>query len=196
MNLVDRAKNIIMTPQTEWPVIAAEEPNVGLIMSGYVIPLALIPTIASIIGWGVIGRGVTSMSFGIASGIVAFGVAVLSVYLVAYVIDFLAPNFGSQKNLGRAMQLVAYSSTPGWVAGVLHIIPVIGWLAMLASLYGLYLLYLGLPHMMKTPQDKVPVYLIVSIVVVILAYAIIGGILSAILFGIFGVGAFATMGGL
>ena len=196
MNLVDRAKNIILTPQTEWPVIAAEEPNVGLIMSGYVIPLALIPTIASIIGWGVIGRGVTSMSFGIASGIVAFGVAVLSVYLVAYVIDFLAPNFGSQKNLGRAMQLVAYSSTPGWVAGVLHIIPVIGWLAMLASLYGLYLLYLGLPHMMKTPQDKVPVYLIVSIVVVILAYAIIGGILSAILFGIFGVGAFATMGGL
>ena len=27
MNLVDRAKNIIMTPKTEWPVIAAEEPN-------------------------------------------------------------------------------------------------------------------------------------------------------------------------
>ncbi len=196
MNLVDRAKNIILTPQTEWQVIAAEEPSIGQIITGYVIPLALIPAVASIIGWGVIGRGITSLNFGIASGIVAFGVAVLSVYLAAYVIDFLAPNFGSQKNLGRAMQLVAYSSTPGWVAGVLNIIPVIGWLAMLASLYGLYLLYLGLPQMMKTPQDKVPVYLIVAIVVVIVAYVIIGGVLSAILFGIFGVSALATMGGL
>jgi hypothetical protein len=196
MNLVDRAKNIILTPQTEWQVIAAEEPSIVQIITGYVIPLALIPAVASIIGWGVIGRGITSFNFGIASGIVAFGVAILSVYLAAYVIDFLAPNFGSQKNLGRAMQLVAYSSTPGWVAGVLNIVPVIGWLAMLASLYGLYLLYLGLPQMMKTPQDKVPVYLIVAIIVVIVAYVIIGGVLNAILFGIFGVSALATMGGL
>jgi hypothetical protein len=158
MNLVDRAKNIIMTPKTEWQAIAAEQPNVGQVMTGYVIPLALIPTIASIIGWGVIGRGVTSMSYGIASGIVAFGVAVLSVYLGAYVIDLLAPNFASQKNLGRAVQLVAYSSTPGWVAGILHIFPVIGWLAMLAGLYGLYLLYLGLPVMMKTSGQSAGIF--------------------------------------
>lgn len=195
MNLVDRAKNIILTPQTEWQVIAGEEPNVGQIMTGYVIPLALIPAVASIIGWGVVGRGVTSFNYGIASGIVAFGVAILSVYLVALVIDALAPNFGSQKNLGRAVQLVAYSSTPGWVAGILNIVPFIGWLAMLASLYGLYVMYLGLPHMMKTPQDKVVVYLIVGIVAVVVVYAVVGGILSAVLFGLFGVGALTSLGG-
>ena len=170
MNLVDRAKNIILTPQTEWQVIAGEEPNVGQIMTGYVIPLALIPAVASIIGWGVVGGGITSFSYGIASGIVAFGVAILSVYLVALVVDFLAPNFGSQKNMGRAVQLVAYSSTPGWVAGILNIFPFIGWLAMLASLYGLYLMYLGLPHMMKTPQEKVVIYLIVGIIAVVVVY--------------------------
>ena len=129
MNLIDRAKNIILTPKTEWPVIAGEEPNNGQIIIGYVLPLALIPLLANIIGWGVIGRGVTSFGVGIASGLVAFGVAIISVYLAAYVIDILAPNFGSQRNLGRAVQLVAYSSTPGWVAGVFHIIPFIGWLA-------------------------------------------------------------------
>ena len=51
MNIVDRAKNIIMTPKTEWTAIAAEEPNVGQIISGYVIPLALIPAIAAMLGW-------------------------------------------------------------------------------------------------------------------------------------------------
>jgi hypothetical protein len=196
MNLVDRAKNIVMTPKTEWGVIASEEPNVAQIITGYVIPLALIPAVASVIGWGFVGSGFTSVKYGIVTGVVSFGVAILSVYLVSYVIDFLAPNFGSQKNLGRAFQLVAYSSTPGWVAGILHIFPFIGWLAMLASIYGLYLLYLGLPHMMKTPEDKIPVYLIVSIVVVVVAYAVIGAILGAILFGFFGIAALSSMGGL
>ncbi len=48
MNLVERAKNIIITPKTEWDVIAKEEPNIQQILFGYVLPLALIPTIAAI----------------------------------------------------------------------------------------------------------------------------------------------------
>lgn len=195
MTLFDRAKNIIMTPKTEWPAIAGEEPNVGTIFTGYVIPLALIPLVASIVGWGVVGKGATSFTVGIATGIVAFGAAILSVYLAAYVIEVLAPTFGSQKNMGRAVQLVAYSSTPGWIAGIFNIIPIIGWLATLASLYGLYLMYLGLPHTMKTPPDKVVPYLVAAIVVVVLAYVIIGAILSGIVFAIFGISALATMGG-
>ena len=195
MNLVSRAKNIIMTPKTEWPVIAGEEPNIGQIIKGYVVPLALIPAVASIIGWGVIGSGVTSFSLGLARGLVQLGVAIISVYVIAYVVDFLAPNFGSQKSLGRAVQLVAYSSTPGWVAGILNIIPVLSLLVTLASLYGLYVMYLGLPHTMKTPQDKVVVYLVVVIVVVVVTYLIIGAILGAIFFGLLGVSALGAMGG-
>ena len=194
MNLVERAKNIIMTPKTEWHVIEGETPNIGQIMTGYVLPLSLIPAVAKIIGLAFIG-GVLSVSYSIASGVVTFVVAVLSVYLVAYVIDFLAPNFGSQKNLGRAFQLVAYSSTPGWVAGVFYAVPMLGWLAMLASLYGLYVMYLGLPVMMKTPQDKVVLFLIVAVIAIFIVYAVVGGILSAILSGIFGLGALGTMGG-
>lgn len=194
MNLVERAKNIIMTPKTEWHVIEGESPNIGHIMTGYVLPLSLIPAVAKIIGLAFIG-GVLSVSYSIASGVVTFVVAVLSVYLVAYVIDFLAPNFGSQKNLGRAFQLVAYSSTPGWVAGALNVFPFLGWVVMLASLYGLYLLYLGLPPMMKTPQDKVVIFLIIAIVAVFVVYAVVGAILGSIFFALFGISALSTMGG-
>jgi hypothetical protein len=195
MNIVDRAKNIIMTPKTEWPVIAGEEPVVAQIVSGYVVPLALIPAVAAILGYGVVGRGMfSSFTWGIATAIIGFIVAVGGVYLTAFVIDFLAPNFGSQKNFGRAMQLVAYSYTPAWVAGILHIVPVLGVLVMIAGLYGLYLMYLGIPHTMKTPQDKVVVYMVVSIVVLIVVYVVLTAILTAIVFGIFGLSAMSMMG--
>jgi hypothetical protein len=195
MNIVDRAKNIIMTPKTEWPAIAAEEPNAAQIVSGYVIPLALIPAVAAILGYGLIGRGMySSFTWGIAMAIISFVVAVGGVYLTAFVIDYLAPNFGSQKNFGRAMQLVAYSYTPAWVAGILNIVPVLGVLALIASIYGLYLLYLGLPHTMKTPQDKVVVYMVVSIIALIIVYFVLTAILTAIVMGIFGLSAMSMMG--
>jgi hypothetical protein len=195
MNIVDRAKNIIMTPKTEWPVIAGEEPVAAQIVSGYVIPLALIPAVAAILGYGLIGRGmVSSFTWGIAMAIIGFVVTLGGVFLTAFVIDFLAPNFGSQKNLGRAVQLVAYSYTPAWVAGILHIVPALGILVFIAGLYGFYIMYLGFPYTMKTPADKVVVYMVVSIIVLIIVYAVLTAILTAIVFGIFGLSALSLMG--
>jgi hypothetical protein len=191
MNIVERAKNIIMTPKTEWPVVCSETPMVGEIMLNYVIPLALIPAVADVIGYGLVGGPLVSWSISaaIAKGLVSFVAAILGVYLTSYVVDFLAPNFGSEKNFGRSVQLVAFSNTPGWVAGVLNIIPAIGWLAGLASLYGLYLVYLGMPQVKKTPQDKVVPYLLVTILAVIVVYIVLGVILTPIFFGILGVSA-------
>jgi hypothetical protein len=195
MNIVDRAKNIILTPKTEWPVIAGEDPVAGQIISGYVIPLALIPAVATMLGLGLIGRGMlTSFTAGIAMAIVSFIAAVAGVYLTAFVIDYLAPNFGSQRNFGRSMQLVAYSYTPAWLAGILTIIPALGVLVLIAGLYGLYLLYLGLPHTMKTPQDKVVPYMVVSIIVLIIVYFVLTAILTMVVFGIFGLSAMSMMG--
>ena len=196
MGIIDRAKNIILTPKTEWPVIAGEEPNVSQVMTAYVLPLALIPAIASIIGYGIVGLVVTSFRWGIAMGLVQFITALVGVYVTAFVIDFLAPNFGSQKNIGRAVQLVAYAFTPVWVAGIFYVIPALGILVLLAGLYGLYLIYLGLPALMKTPQDKTVPYLVVSIIVVILAYWVISMILTVVFLGIFGLSALTAVQGI
>ena len=127
-------------------------------------------------------------------GIVSLLSALLGVFITAFVVDFLAPNFGSQKDFGRSMQLVAYSYTPAWVAGILNIVPVLGILAGLASLYGLYLIYLGLPSIKKTPEDKVVVYLVVTIVVVIVLYFVLAAILTPIICAIFGLSLFGLAG--
>lgn len=195
MNLVERAKNILITPKTEWEVIKNEETSSSQIITGYVIPLALIPTIALIVGWGVVGVIFTSFKYGLIMGVITFLNAVIGVIISSIIIDALAPSFGSQKNLNKSFQLVAFSMTPGWIAGIFNLLPTLGWLASIAGLYGLYLLYLGLSPLKETPEDKKVGYLVVSIIVIILLYFILAAILGSILFAIFGFSMFygATM---
>src|SRR5205823_4764202 len=85
----------------------------------------------------------------------------------------LAPTFGAEKNSARAMKVAVYSFTPAWVAGVLQIIPALGVLAILGALYGLYLLYLGLPALMKAPQEKAAGYTIVTVIAAVVVMVVV-----------------------
>lgn len=191
MALIDRAKNIIISPKTEWPVIASEEPNGGSMVSGYALPLILVSAAAAFVGYGLIGYSVLGIkvcgiNWGIHHALMAILMGILSIYITSFVVDALAPSFGSEKNNGRAMQLVVYSMTPAWVGGILQVLPSISWIGSLFGLYSIYLIYLGLPHTMKTPQEKVVMYMIVTLVVLILVYIVLGLILGSIFMGIFG----------
>ena len=190
VSLIERVKNILFTPKEEWPVIEKETTPVSQLVVGYLLLLALIPAIANLIGYGLVGYrmpfvGYVGGSFaaGIRYAIMGFISPVIAAFVAAYVIDLLAPSFGSQKDFRRAMQLVVYSYTPALVAGVFMIIPSLGIIATLAGLYGLYLLYIGLQPMMKTPDDKVTTYFIVSLLVMIVASLVVGAILTAIFVG-------------
>jgi hypothetical protein len=186
MNLIERVKNIITSPKNEWDVIATETPDVNKIITGYVIPLAAAAAIAAFIGYGLIGFNVLGyhvggMNWGIYQAVTSFVVSIASVFITAFVVDALAPSFGSQKDFGRSVQLVAYSYTAGWIGGLLQIFPPIAFIGTLFGLYGLYLLYLGMPKLKNTPPDKHIGYFVVTIIVLIAAYIIMGIILSAIL---------------
>ncbi len=191
MNLIERAKNIIIAPVKEWDVINGEEPNTPGIITGYVLPLAGAAAVAAFIGYAFIGINVgffrvKGMDWGIYQGITVLAGALLSVFVSAFVIDALAPSFGSEKNMGKSVQLVAYSWTPGWVGGLLAIIPSLAIIGSLAGLYGLYLLYIGLPKLKKTPQDKQVGYFVVSLITIIVVFVVIGLILQKILMSAFG----------
>ena len=188
MNLIERVKNIISSPAKEWDVIATDQPDTGKIITGYVLPLAGAAALAAFIGYGLIGVsyfGVryAGINYGISQAVSVLVGALVGVFISAFVIDALAPSFGSEKNMGRSVQLVAYSYTPGWVGGLLAILPSIALIGVLAGLYGLYLLYIGLPKMKKTPPDKHVGYFVVSLLVIIVVYIVIGMVMAAILPG-------------
>jgi hypothetical protein len=74
--------------------------------------------------------------------------------------------------------VAAYASTAAWLAGVFSLIPMLGVLGIL-GLYGLYLLYLGLPILMKAPQEKALTYTAVVIAAAIVLFAVIGAVSGA-----------------
>lgn len=180
MSLVDRVKSILLTPQKEWPVIEAESTSTAALYTGYIMPLAAIPAVASLIGMSVIGINVLGSSFRVPIGtvisrvLVQYVLTLVGVFVMALIVDALAPTFGGTKSQAQALKLMAYSSTASWVAGIFLIIPSLGILALLGGLYSLYLLFIGLPVMMKSPADKALGYTIAAIVVAIVVFAVIG----------------------
>lgn len=177
MNLIVRVKNILAQPAQEWAVIETESASLSDLYGAYIVPLAAIGPAASIIGLSIVGLGGYRLPFmsSIGHAVVSYVLALAGVYVLALIIDALAPNFQGTKNQMQALKVAAYSSTAAWLAGIFILIPALGFLQIL-GLYSLYLLYLGLPRLMKTPEDKALVYTIVVIVAAFVIFAIIGGI--------------------
>jgi hypothetical protein len=187
MSLIERAKNILLTPRSEWEKIAREPASVAELYRGYIIPLSAIGPVCAFIGLTLIGvtipLGATyrmPLGAGIASAIVSYGLGLIAVYVVALITDALAPTFSGEKNRIQALKVAAYAYTPAWVAGVFQIVPVLGILALLASLYGLYLLYLGLPVLMKSPREKAAGYTALVVISAIIVSVIMGLVMSVI----------------
>jgi hypothetical protein len=182
MDLVGRVKGIVLNPKQEWQTIAGETTTIADLYKSYIVILAAIGPVSSIIGMSIIG---ISMPFAgsyrvpigssLASAIVQYVLILAGVYILALVIDALAPTFSGEKNIKQAFKVAVYSYTPGWLVGIFMVIPALGMLGIL-GLYGLYILYLGLPLLMKTPQEKSMGYLVAVIIAAIVIFAIIGAI--------------------
>ena len=179
MNLVSRVKGILTNPRQEWAAIDAEPLNLSEVLVGYVLPLAAIGPIASVIGLSMFGfGGLFRMSVGslVSMAVISFVLTVIGVFVCAWVANALAPTFGATPDMSQAIKVFAYSSTAAWVAGIFQIFPMLAILAIIGGLYSLYLLFLGLPLLMKAPPDKATTYTVVVIIVVIVIFMIIGSI--------------------
>ena len=189
MNLVDRAKNILLQPKQEWAVISAEPHTVQDLYTGYVMILAAIAPIAAFIGFSLIGVGFFGVSYrvpitsGIVQLVLSYVLGLGSVYVLALIIDALAPNFGGEKNFMQALKVSAFSPTAAWIAGIFSIIPALSILGLLGGLYSLYLLYAGLPTLMRAPEDKAVPYTVVVIIVAIVLAIVVGALAGLVVPG-------------
>lgn len=196
--LIARVKNILLSPVSEWPVIAAESTSARAIYLGYVAPLVAIGVVATFIGHSVIGLpllGRIGIAASLAQAILSFLLSFLGVYLIALIVDVLAPTFGGQRDSLAALKVTVYSFTPAWVAAVLNIIPLLGILVIIAAFYGLFLLYLGLPVLMHCPREKSIGYTIVTVLCAIVTSVVIGALTTCAIggLGLAGVGALGLM---
>jgi ABC-type multidrug transport system permease subunit len=179
MNLVDRVKNLLITPKVEWLVIKSENASVQKMLTTYVIPLSLIPAVSALLS-GLIWH---SIGLGLANALAAIVMAIIGFYAGTYIADALAPSFSSEKDLDRSAQLVGYSYTPNAIASILGIIPILNFLAVIAGFgYMIYLMYLGVAPLKNTPDEKRVGYVVVILLVQLILFFTLSAIFTSILF--------------
>jgi hypothetical protein len=198
VDIVSRVKNILLQPVKEWGVIDGESASVNSLYTNYAILLALIPAVAGFIGNSLIGFSMMGMTIrtpivaGLVLAIMSYVIGLAMLYVVALIINALAPQFNGKLDLVQALKVAVYSATPVWVASILLIIPVLGVLVLLAAIYSLVLFWLGAPRLMRVPEDKKVVFNIVVIVCAVVVSVVLFGIVNAIS-GALGLGPAAMM---
>lgn len=200
VSLVDRAKNIVMTPKTEWGVIENEPATIQGLYTGYVMILAAIGPLCALIGQQVFGysaMGITykpPLNYSIGFAVISYILGLASVYVMALIIDALAPSFNGTKNQIQAFKVAAYAPTAAWLAGIFQIVPALAFLA-IVGLYSLYLYYLGMPRLMKVPQEKATGYTVVVIIAYVIVFFIVGYIATMLAMSFFGAPTLGIGGG-
>ena len=198
--LVARVKGILLSPRSEWQVIAGEQTSVGALITGYVLPVAAVAAVFSFIRMTVIGIRVPfgdairmPVTAGLMQAVLTCVLAVVGVGLVALIINMLAPTFGGTRDTRHAVQTAAYSLTAAFLGSLLTLLPLGTLLYLLAGLYGIYTLHLGLPVVMHSKSDKTVGYTASVVIGTILAGLILGALSATV--GITGRAGIGALGG-
>ena len=184
--IVNRARNILLTPKQEWQIIETEKIAHIQTLKSWLLPLTLIPVVAAVIGYGIIGYSIggvhiASLSLGLRYALLQLVAILGGAYITAFIVNALAEKFSSQKNLDQAFALIAYSYTTACLGGIFHIIPSLAFIGSLIGLYSLYLIYIGLIPMMKTPSEKNTNYFVTVLLCFIGVFIVLSALLTAIL---------------
>lgn len=186
--IVARAQGLILQPTAEWRKIDTEPASIQGLYTTWLVPIALIPAICTVIMFAFIGVGVPGFAVyklpiltALIHAVVQFAVFLGMTYVFALVIDYLAPNFGGQKNQIQAFKVAAYTPIAACLAAVLQLVPWLGGLLMLFGLYSLYIMHRGLGVLMKPAPDKTTGYTVSVIVVMFIVGLITMFVVGAVM---------------
>lgn len=167
MNLIERIKGIVMDPRNEWVKIAAEPATVQSLYTNWIMILAAVGPIAMLVA-------MHPIQFAIAQ----YVLSLIITFVLALIVDALAPSFGGTKDIVASLKLTAYSYTIAWLAGIFNLLGMLGSvIALAAAIYAFYTFYLGVPVLKKATPEKA-----VQFTLVIVVCGIVLGLLSGFVF--------------
>ena len=167
MNLVDRVKGILVEPRSEWVKIAAEPATVQSLYTGWIMILAAIGPVALLVS-----------THSIQLAIAQYVLSLIITFVLALIVDALAPSFGGTKDFVASLKLTAYSYTVAWLAGIFNLLGMFGGvLALIATIYAFYTFFLGAPVLNKSSAQKA-----VPFTLVVVLCGIVLGVLASYVF--------------
>ena len=183
-SLLVRAAALIVRPSRAWDEIAAEPVSGATLLRHYVMPLAAIPAVCGVVGPLLFSFDIANVRLRpnltalLLEALAGYVLTLAGVFLVGLWASLLAPAFGASR--GRGLELVGYSGTATWAAGLFALYPAIGLpAAILAAVWSLRGLYLGLTPLMQAPADERRLTYFAAILLGILALGLVSAMLVA-----------------
>jgi Yip1 domain len=172
---------LLFYPRAEWDEIAHETILVGTLVRSYILPLSLIPPLAT-----VIGMKTFDASWNPAAGyqvppdeIYAAGMATLfgsigSIFLLAAIFRLIAPMYGSSRDFVAALKVATFGAIPVLLAGAVLVVPIFVIVSVVALCHTLYLYWLGVHHVLGVEAGAQAEFIGVSITMLGGASALLG----------------------
>jgi len=177
--IVSRAKQVLTEPKDVWNSIKSEPATVRDLYVNYIAVLAAIPPICGFIGTVLFWGSPVVSSF--ISAVLSYALAIGLIYVYAFIVEKLTPNFGGQTDMVGALKLLGYSWTPVFVAGFLSLIPLLGILSIIFAVYAIYIYVQGITPILGVPAEKRGLFAVVSILCILVVGIVIGMIFGFLL---------------
>jgi hypothetical protein len=156
----------------------------------YPLVLAIAPAVAwyfgtTRVGWTVGDGEVIRLTEESASVIsfLFYGAMVCAVAGIGYFVHWMSQTYGAESSLNKGIMVASITATPLFLTGLVGFYPIL-WLDMLLGVaavsWAVYLLYLGVPIVMKIPQERGFLFAsaIIAIALVMLVCLMVASVLA------------------
>ena len=178
---------LILTPGLAWEEIANEPASVDRLISRYIVPLALLAPIATVIGmktfdasWDPAHGYLVPPELIWAAGAATLFATIVSIFALAGIFVLIAPMYGSSRHYPSALKVATYGAVPLLVAGATLVLPVMAMVAVVALCHTLFNYWLGVRHVLAVPEEARTEFVGISLVMLGGVSSIAGAALSSV----------------
>ena len=190
IDFAQRLKSLLLFPKYEWKVISLEKRPLREDFYQFAFKWVLFGALALFVGSFFVVRNILDIdayrfSFPLVQAAFYIIIQTLLLFVASFVVNRLAPRFGSVRHFGSSARLVFYSSTPLLMMFILVNLNSVLILALIPGLYSYYLFWVGLPVLLKTREPKRLSFVLIYMIFTMGSYSILSkvfGFVSQILF--------------
>ena len=187
METLRRIVYLIFRPAAEWDAIAGEKTSVDLLLRHYILPLALLAPVATVIGmktfdreWDPVHGFLVPAEQILTAGTATYFATVGSILVLAAIFTLIAPMFGVTRDYLAALKVATYGAIPLMLTGATLFLPVMAIVAMVGLCHTLFLFWIGVRRVLNVPPGTEAEFVGISLVLLTFLSVLIGAAAGAI----------------
>jgi hypothetical protein len=187
MQTLRRIVSLIFRPTAEWDLIAGEKTTVDSLLRSYILPLALLAPVATVIGmttfdraWDPVHGYLVPSDRILATGATTYFATVGSIFALATIFVVIAPMYGGARDYLAALKVATYGAIPVMLAGATLLLPVMAIVTLVGLCHTLVLLWIGVQRVLNVPRGAQVEFVGISLVLLTFVSVLIGAAAGAI----------------